>query len=153
MFFSFVKSDKIILTKFLTLEKAASKVNKDAVFKTIKLQFIIYLLFASALSPNSFRSGPLIIDHSCCALPWEQNIYSMWCQHPNQITDRDWSIFITTPAIGWHFSIRAQPKEFLHCVDTMASSKDMQRFTAEDVLAQIENVNDIASDRGGMDSG
>ena len=61
----------------LTLEKAASKVNKDAVFKTIKLQFIIYLLFASALSPNSFRSGPLIIDHSCCALPWEQNIYSM----------------------------------------------------------------------------
>ena len=59
MFFSFVKSDKIILTKFLTLEKAASKVNKDAVFKTIKLQFIIYLLFASALSPNSFRSGPL----------------------------------------------------------------------------------------------
>ena len=140
MFFSFVKSDKIILTKFLTLEKAASKVNKDAVFKTIKLQFIIYLLFASALSPNSFRSGPLIIDHSCCALPWEQNIYSMWCQHPNQITDRDWSIFITTPAIGWHFSIRA-------------SSENRQRFTTEDVLAQIENVNDMDSDRGGMDSG
>ena len=31
--------------------KAASKVNKEAVFKTIKLQFIIYLLIASAHSP------------------------------------------------------------------------------------------------------
>ena len=77
----------------------------------------------------------------------------MWWQYPNQITDRDWPIFITTPAIGWHFSIRAQPKEFLHYVDTMASSENMQRFTAEDVLAQIENVNDMDSDRGGMDSG
>ena len=48
-FFSFVKSDKIILT--LTPEKAASNMNKsDAVFKTIKLHFIIYLLTASAFS-------------------------------------------------------------------------------------------------------
>ena len=69
-----------------------------------------------------------------------KNIYSMQCQYPDQITDRDWSIFITTPAIGWHFSIRA-------------SSENMQRFTAEDVLAEIENVDDMDSDRGGMDSG
>ena len=34
----------------------------------------------------------------------------------------------------------------------MASSEKRQRFTAEDVLAQIENVNDMDSDRGGMES-
>ena len=77
----------------------------------------------------------------------------MWYLYPNKLTNRDWSIFITIPAIGLHFSIRAQPKEFHHCVDTMASSENMQRFTAEDVLEQIENVNDMDSDRGGMDSG
>ena len=35
----------------------------------------------------------------------------------------------------------------------MASGQNRQRFTTEDVLAQIENVNDMDSDRGGMDSG
>ena len=35
----------------------------------------------------------------------------------------------------------------------MASSEKRQRFTAEDVLAEIENVDDMDSDRGGMDSG
>ena len=65
----------------------------------------------------------------------------------------------TTPAIGWHFSIRVDifsirpTKEFLHCVDTMASSENRQRFKAEDVLAQRQNVNDMGYDRGGMDSG
>ena len=53
----FVKSDQII-SKFknellYTPEKTASKVNKDAVFITIKLHFIIYLLIASALLPTS----------------------------------------------------------------------------------------------------
>ena len=55
--------------------------------------------------------------------------------------------------IGWHFAIRAQPKEFLHCVDTMAYSENRQRFMAGDFLAQIQNVNDMDSDHGGMDSG
>ena len=77
----------------------------------------------------------------------------MKCQYRNQLADRDWSIFITTPAISWHFSIRTQPKEFHHCVDTMGCSENRQIVTVEDVLAQIQNVNDMDSDRGGMDSG
>ena len=35
----------------------------------------------------------------------------------------------------------------------MASSENRQRFKAEDVLAQRQNVNDMGYDRGGMDSG
>ena len=34
----------------------------------------------------------------------------------------------------------------------MASRENRLRFTAEGILAQIQNVNDMDSDRGGMES-
>ena len=37
-----------VYKRTVPLEKAASKVNRDAVLKTIKLHLIIYLLIASA---------------------------------------------------------------------------------------------------------
>ena len=65
----------------------------------------------------------------------------------------DWFVLITNAAIVWHISMRSKWHARKLYFFVMATRAKRTKFTAEEVLVQMENENEFNSDHGGVLSG